>query len=76
MIHLFGVMAGMIASEMVGMSMGTQHGCAQMSAKRLTCAVKLPYITGNTPAMPLVEAHSGGFFMPVIRRVLMQGGWQ
>lgn len=32
--------------------------------RQLTARNNVPTITGNTPAMPLPEAHFGGFFLP------------
>lgn len=32
--------------------------------RALTAAANIPIVTGNTPAMPLDDAHSGGFFHP------------
>lgn len=31
--------------------------------RQLTCALLLPIFVSNTPAMPLSEAHFGGFFV-------------
>jgi hypothetical protein len=48
----------------------------QYDAKRLTIGRPISSIAGNTPAMPLNDAHFGGFFMPEIYSVAMSWRFQ
>lgn len=59
-----------------GIADGVERNSMRYDAKRLTIGRPIPNIAGNTPAMPLYDAHSGGFFMLEIHCVAMNGGFQ
>ncbi|PJG60239.1 hypothetical protein CUC53_03060 [Aeromonas cavernicola] len=59
-----------------GMPDKSGRNSTRHDANRLTIARTIPNIAGNTPAMPLHDAHSGGFFMPDIPPVTMSWGCQ
>lgn len=42
--------------------------CQHLPKDKLAYVAQLGILVSNTPAMPLLEAHFGGFFLPGISR--------